>query len=90
MTLRWMRLVRGFTQHKLRQLTGIHQSRLSLFKTGQAIPTPEEKQKLEKALNGSGHVNYRLRLSPTKTQLRAFQKLLITDRSLIHAFMSIL
>jgi transcriptional regulator with XRE-family HTH domain len=77
MTLRWMRLVRGFTQHKLRQLTGIHQSRLSLFKTGQAIPTPEEKQKLEKALNGSGHVNYRLRLSPTKIAALYVQQLKI-------------
>lgn len=48
--LKKTRLLKGKSQYHLEQMTGIHQSRISLIESGYRNPTQEQKNKLAKAL----------------------------------------
>ena len=50
MKLNEIRARKGFNQWDLRLLTGIHQSKISLFESGYILPTDEERLKLAMAL----------------------------------------
>ena len=49
MKLNEIRARKGFNQWDLRLLTGIHQSKISLFESGYILPTDEERLKLAMA-----------------------------------------
>ena len=50
-TVAWIRFVKQIKQADLAMATGIHQSRLSLFEHGYALPSDAQRLKIAKALN---------------------------------------
>ena len=56
--LKTIRVLRGETQLSLAQKTGLHYSKICLIEKGHVIPREDEKERLEKALNAAGCIDW--------------------------------
>jgi len=50
-TLRWARFISQYTQQDLQRLSGIHQTTISTIERGQMKPSPDQREKLARALD---------------------------------------